>query len=149
MKSVGFFAFSQILGIVWENHFVLVTICFSMYYKKSIFQNVKIPEVTLGKIFSLAAKFMHFVVFFDGFPKGGPIFPKNVGFSGNLWENDCFPQIAAVSLHQLSARSELELMSLKRKARSCSFLLWKQKLCEWCSRAIPSLYRVRKVRTDR
>ena len=41
------------------------------------------------------------------FPKGGPIFPKNVGFSGNLWKNDCFPQIAAVSLHQLSARSEL------------------------------------------
>lgn len=41
------------------------------------------------------------------FPKKGPIFPKNVGFSGNLWENDCFPQIAAVSLHQLSARSEL------------------------------------------
>lgn len=41
------------------------------------------------------------------FPKSGPIFPKNVGFSGNLWENGCFPQIAAVSLHQLSARSEL------------------------------------------
>ena len=36
-----------------------------------------------------------------------PIFPKNVGFSGKLWERDCFPQIAAVSLHQLSARSEL------------------------------------------
>lgn len=50
---------------------------------------------------------MHFVVFFDGFPKKVPIFPKNVGFSGNLWENDCFPQLAAVSLHQLSARSEL------------------------------------------
>lgn len=41
------------------------------------------------------------------FPKRGPIFPKNVGFSGKLWERDCFPQIAAVSLHQLSARSEL------------------------------------------
>ena len=41
------------------------------------------------------------------FPKKGPIFPKNVGFSGNLWENGCFPQLAAVSLHQLSARSEL------------------------------------------
>ena len=89
-----------------------------MYYKKSIFQNVKIPEVILGKIFPLAAKFMHFVVFFDGFPKKSPIFPKNVGFSGNLWENDCFPQIAAVSLHQLSARSELLTNEPKRVSGS-------------------------------
>ena len=96
--------------------------------QKPFFQNVKISEVTLGKIFSLAAKFMHFVVFFDVFPKKSPIFPKNVGFSGNLWENDCFPQIAAVSLHQLSARSELLTNEPKRKARSCFFLLWKQKL---------------------
>ena len=71
--------------------------------------------------------FYSFFPFKQIFPKGGTIFPKNVGFSGNLWENDCFPQIAAVSLHQLSARSELELMSLKGKARSCFFLLWKQK----------------------
>ena len=41
------------------------------------------------------------------FPKKCPIFPKNVGFSGKLWEKHCFPQLAAVSLHQLSARSEL------------------------------------------
>ena len=45
--------------------------------------------------------------FFLLFPKKSPIFPKIVGFSGKLWENDCFPQLAAVSLHQLSARSEL------------------------------------------
>ena len=51
--------------------------------------------------------FYSFFPFKQIFPKRGPIFPKNVGFSGNLWENDCFPQIAAVSLHQLSARSEL------------------------------------------
>ena len=55
--------------------------------------------------FSLLLTLVSF--FFLLFPKRGPIFPKNVGFSGNLWENDCFPQIAAVSLHQLSARSEL------------------------------------------
>ena len=38
VKSVGFFAFSQILGIVWENHFALVTICFSMCYKSPSFK---------------------------------------------------------------------------------------------------------------
>ena len=55
--------------------------------------------------FSLLLTLVSF--FFLLFPKKSPIFPKNVGFSGNLWKNDCFPQIAAVSLHQLSARSEL------------------------------------------
>ena len=62
-----------------------------MYYKKSLFQNVKIPEVTLGKIFPLAAKFMHFVVFFDVFPKKRPIFPKNVGFFGEPLGKRLFP----------------------------------------------------------
>ena len=55
--------------------------------------------------FSLLLTLVSF--FFLLFPKKSPIFPKNVGFSGKLWERDCFPQIAAVSLHQLSARSEL------------------------------------------
>mgnify|MGYP004456914727 CR=1 FL=1 len=58
-------------------------------------------------IFSFSLLLTLFSFFFLLFPKRGPIFPKNVGFSGNLWENDCFPQLAAVSLHQLSARSEL------------------------------------------
>ena len=58
-------------------------------------------------IFSFSLLLTLFSFFFLLFPKRGPIFPKNVGFSGNLWENGCFPQIAAVSLHQLSARSEL------------------------------------------
>ena len=58
-------------------------------------------------IFSFSLLLSLFSFFFLLFPKRGPIFPKNVGFSGNLWENDCFPQLAAVSLHQLSARSEL------------------------------------------
>ena len=71
-----------------------------MYYKKSLFQNVKIPEVTLGKIFPLAAKFMHFVVFFDVFPKKSPIFPKITGFSGKLWEKDCFALFSAVLLQR-------------------------------------------------
>ena len=58
-------------------------------------------------IFSFSLLLTLVFFFFLLFPKKSPIFPKNVGFSGNLWENGCFPQIAAVSLHQLSARSEL------------------------------------------
>ena len=132
------------------------SITLSALYDKKDIRKERVFKKPLGKRGIFNVKECNFVFAFypifpfkQIFPKRGPIFPKNVGFSGNLWENGCFPQIAAVSLHQLSARSELLTNEPKRKARSCFFLLWKQKLCEWCSRASPSLYRVRKVRTDR
>ena len=34
------------------------------------------------------------------FPKGGPIFPKIVGFSWKLWEKDCFALVFAVLLQR-------------------------------------------------
>ena len=34
------------------------------------------------------------------FPKKCPIFPKNVGFSGKVWERDCFALFFAVLLQR-------------------------------------------------
>ena len=41
-----------------------------------------------------------FFFFFLLFPKKCPIFPKITGFSGKLWEKDCFSLFSAVLLHR-------------------------------------------------
>ena len=48
--------------------------------------------------FSLLLTLVSF--FFLLFPKKSPIFPKNVGFSGELWERDCFALVFAVLLQR-------------------------------------------------
>ena len=48
--------------------------------------------------FSLLLTLVSF--FFLLFPKKSPIFPKNVGFSGKLWEKDCFALGFAVLLQR-------------------------------------------------
>lgn len=82
------------------------------------------------------------------FPKKGPIFPKNVGFSGNLWENDCFALVFAVLLQRRRNKTTLKWFG-DLETTSDYFIIWILKSWEWCSRASPSLCRVRKVRTDR
>ena len=40
------------------------------------------------------------MIFFLLFPKKCPIFPKITGFSGKVWEKDCFALVFAVLLHR-------------------------------------------------
>ena len=42
------------------------------------------------------------------FPKRGPIFPKNVGFSGKLWEKHCFALVFAVLLQRRRNKTTLK-----------------------------------------
>ena len=48
--------------------------------------------------FSLLLTLVSF--FFLLFPKKSPIFPKIEGFSGKLWEKDCFALFSAVLLQR-------------------------------------------------
>ena len=48
--------------------------------------------------FSLLLTLVSF--FFLLFPKKSPIFPKITGFSGKLWEKDCFALFSAVLLQR-------------------------------------------------
>ena len=51
-------------------------------------------------IFSFSLLLTLFSFFFLLFPKKGPIFPKNVGFSRKLWEKHCFAFVFAVLLQR-------------------------------------------------
>ena len=42
------------------------------------------------------------------FPKKGPIFPKNVVFSGKLWEKHCFALFSAVLLQRRRNKTTLK-----------------------------------------
>ena len=42
------------------------------------------------------------------FPKIPTIFPKNVGFSGKLWERDCFALVFAVLLQRRRNKTTLK-----------------------------------------
>ena len=42
------------------------------------------------------------------FPKKCPIFPKIVGFSGELWERDCFAFFSAVLLQRRRNKTTLK-----------------------------------------
>lgn len=54
-----------------------------------------------GTDFSLFLYFLAlFFFFFLLFPKKCPIFPKITGFSGKVWEKDCFALVFAVLLHR-------------------------------------------------
>lgn len=48
------------------------------------------------------------VSFFLLFPKKCPIFPKYVGFSGELWERDCFAFVFAVLLQRRRNKTTLK-----------------------------------------
>ena len=59
--------------------------------------------------FSLFLYFLAlFSFFFLLFPKKSPIFPKNVGFSGKLWEKDCFAFFSAVLLQRRRNKTTLK-----------------------------------------
>ena len=53
-----------------------------------------------GMNFPFSLLFSSFFFFFLLFPKKCPIFPKNEGFSGKLWEKDCFALLFAVLLQR-------------------------------------------------
>ena len=53
-----------------------------------------------GMIFLFSLLFSSLFFFFLLFPKKCPIFPKITGFSGKLWEKDCFALVFAVLLHR-------------------------------------------------
>ena len=58
---------------------------------------------TLGKnegFFYFLYFLTSFFIFFLLFPKKCPIFPKIEGFSGKLWEKDCFALFSAVLLQR-------------------------------------------------
>lgn len=56
--------------------------------------------------FSLLLTLVSF--FFLLFPKKCPIFPKYVGFSGELWERDCFASVFAVLLQRRRNKTTLK-----------------------------------------
>ena len=56
--------------------------------------------------FSLLLTLVSF--FFLLFPKKCPIFPKYVGFSGELWENGCFAFVFAVLLQRRRNKTTLK-----------------------------------------
>ena len=56
--------------------------------------------------FSLLLTLVSF--FFLLFPKKSPIFPKIAGFSGKLWEKDCFALFSAVLLHRRRNKTTLK-----------------------------------------
>ncbi len=56
--------------------------------------------------FSLLLTLVSF--FFLLFPKKCPIFPKIVGFSGELWERDCFAFFSAVLLQRRRNKTTLK-----------------------------------------
>ena len=56
--------------------------------------------------FSLLLSLVSF--FFLLFPKKSPIFPKYVGFSGELWERDCFAFVFAVLLQRRRNKTTLK-----------------------------------------
>lgn len=53
-----------------------------------------------GVIFYFLYFLTSFFIFFLLFPKKSPIFPKIEGFSGKLWEKDCFALFSAVLLQR-------------------------------------------------
>ena len=60
--------------------------------------------------FSLLLALVSF--FFLLFPKKCPIFPKYVGFSGELWERDCFASVFAVLLQRRRNKTTLNCLVL-------------------------------------
>ena len=70
----------------------------------TIFPNVGKNEGFFGEKRSDFSLFLYFLAlfffFFLLFPKKCPIFPKIGGFSGKVWEKDCFALVFAVLLHR-------------------------------------------------
>ena len=70
----------------------------------TIFPNVGKNEGFFGEKRSDFSLFLYFLAlfffFFLLFPKKCPIFPKITGFSGKLWEKDCFALVFAVLLQR-------------------------------------------------
>ena len=61
-----------------------------------------------GMIFSFSLLLALVSFFFLLFPKKCPIFPKYVGFSGELWERDCFALFSAVLLQRRRNKTTLK-----------------------------------------
>lgn len=61
-----------------------------------------------GMIFSFSLLLSLVSFFFLLFPKKCPIFPKIVGFSGKLWERDCFAFVFAVLLQRRRNKTTLK-----------------------------------------
>lgn len=61
-----------------------------------------------GMIFSFSLLLTLVSFFFLLFPKKCPIFPKYVGFSGELWERDCFAFVFAVLLQRRRNKTTLK-----------------------------------------
>ena len=59
-------------------------------------------------IFSFSLLFNSLFLILLTFPKLCPIFPKNVGFSGELWERDCFALFSAVLLQRRRNKTTLK-----------------------------------------
>ena len=95
-----------------------------------------------GMIFSFSLLLTLVSFFFLLFPKKSPIFPKNVGFSGKLWEKHCFALVFAVLLQRRRNKTTLKWFG-DLETTSDYFIIWILKSWEWCSRARPSLYRVK------
>ena len=61
-----------------------------------------------GVIFLFSLLFNSLFLILLTFPKLCPIFPKNVGFSGELWERDCFAFVFAVLLQRRRNKTTLK-----------------------------------------
>ena len=61
-----------------------------------------------GVIFYFLYFLTSFFFFFLLFPKKCPIFPKIEGFSGKLWEKDCFALFSAVLLQRRRNKTTLK-----------------------------------------
>ena len=78
----------------------------------TIFPNVGKNEGFFGEKRSDFSLFLYFLAlfffFFLLFPKKCPIFPKITGFSGKLWEKDCFALVFAVLLQRRRNKTTLK-----------------------------------------
>ena len=87
-------------------------------FPKIIIFSGKVWEKACSKIGVFYWLFVNILRFFLGFPmlkelpfyfpKKCPIFPKIVGFSGELWERDCFALFSAVLLHRRRNKTTLK-----------------------------------------
>ena len=61
-----------------------------------------------GMIFPFSLHFNPLFLLLLIFPMKSPIFPKNVGFSGKLWEKHCFALFSAVLLQRRRNKTTLK-----------------------------------------
>ena len=119
-KLSSFFSLSEVILIslsIFPNNAPIFPKKTPIFPKNSSFSG-KVWEKACSKIGVFSCLFVNILRFFLVFsccacrlfifPKKCPIFPKNVGFSGELWERDCFAFFSAVLLQRRRNKTTLK-----------------------------------------